>query len=357
MYQKCKKCGLPGWYLGIHLDENGECNYCKSSTEDYHYLGFEALQNDINRVLKDADHNRKYECAVGLSGGRDSSYLLYFAKKVLGLRVLAITMNHDFLSTAARKNITTFVDKMDVDIHFIENNVLSQSSRKCVQSWGKKPDVAMCATFCTGCRYGLDKLLPEYVKNLNIPLLLRGNTPLEEQVDFHVDLFCDNKKTNTFNKAIGFAKRLIKNPRYLRSPITLYYQFMDFVHFNRNWSRPLIIQPFFDYLEWKEEEVLSMIKQLGWEQDNVFTSSWRSDCYVGLIRQYFYKVGLGYNDIDVYYANLLRHNKIKKEDAILLRQKAGDIDEANVKSILKEYYNVDYDDVMCRMPVYRKDEN
>lgn len=351
MVKRCKICNLPDNYPYISFNEDGVCNYCMTNKGKYDYPGFEALKRDVDAILSQSDPNRKYDCVVGISGGRDSSYLLYFAKEVLGLNVLAVSIEHDFMTPQAKQNVKTIVGKLGVDIHYIKNEVLNTSGRQCVQNWAKKPDIAMCATFCTGCRYGIKKLIPRFVREQGIPLLLTGDTPFE-LMDYRVDLLCEGKASNTKNKVIGYGKRLLKNPSYLSSLKTLYYQFQDFVSWEgaKKKSIPVRIQPFF-YIEWKKEEVITKIEELGWSYNENFHSTWRSDCYINMLRQFFYKKKLGFNDMDVYYGDLLRNKEIEMPEALQHIEEEGNYSEEAVRSVLKEYYDVDLDDVMRKMNI------
>ena len=343
MIKRCDKCNLPSDYPGIEIDENGICSFCKHKSGKIYYEGLDVLKKKIDDILSKSDPNRKYDCIVGCSGGRDSSYLLYYAKEVLKLNVLALSLDHDFMPEQTKNNIITIAKKLNVDYKFITNNYLNKTSRKCVKSWCKKPDIAMCITFCSGCRYGIKRIIPEYARKNNIPILLVGDTPYED-IDYRVNLLCDNKELNKKNKIKGYAKRIIKNPSYLMSPSSMYTQFKDFVAIetkNKN-NTPVIIAPF-AYVEWKKEVVLPTIQKLGWKYDESLNSSWRSDCYVNVLRQFLYKKMLGYNDLDVYYSKLIRSGDITKEDALKAIEKEGNYDENTVKEIFKKYYNIDYD--------------
>ena len=222
----CKKCNLPDNYPNISFNNDGICNFCLQSSDNYHYKGLDALKADIEKVLSLSDSNRKYDCAVGVSGGRDSSYLLYYAKEVLKLNVLAVSMDHDFITPMARQNIKKITTELCVDLHYINNDILNKESRRCVRQWAKKPDAAMCLTFCTGCRYGINRLIPQYVQKLGIPLLLTGHVPIEAKMTYRVALLCDNNKINTSNKLYGYGKRLLRNPSYLRSIIGVFSSFL-----------------------------------------------------------------------------------------------------------------------------------
>ena len=340
---RCSKCLIPSNYPQIRFDENGVCNFCNDKQEPHQYSNIDVLKRDIDHVCSKYPQ-RPFDCVVGLSGGRDSSYLLYFAKEILKLKVLAVSLDHDYLTPSARHNIATVAEKLGVDVHYIKNEVLNKASRDIVRHWVKKPDVAMCISFCTGCRYGLNRLIPDYVRKQGIPVLLTGETP-EEQMDYRQSLLCDSKKINTVNMAWGFCKRLLKNPSYFLSPKSLFYQFQDFLSTKKGTSSfPTVIKPFY-YVERDEEQVLSIIASLGWRYDKPFKSAWRSDCYIGVLRQFFYKKALGFNDLDIHYSDLIRNNVLTREEALSKIESEGNNREEFVREILDKFYDIDYDKV------------
>lgn len=357
MLKRCKLCNLPENYTNIWFDDEGVCCYCIQKYDKVEYPGFEALKEKINNILSNYDSNRKYDCVVGCSGGRDSSYLLYYAKEVLKLNVLAVSLEHDFMPPQTKQNIITLCNKLGVDLKFITNNYLNKSSRKCVKHWAHKPDIAMCATFCSGCRYGIKKIIPSFARKNNIPILLVGDTPYEA-IDYRINLLCDGKEVNKKNKMIGYSKRILKNPSYLFSPSSMYTQFKDFVSCESSDKSdfPVKIAPF-SFVKWEKEKVLPKIQELGWKYDESLNSSWRSDCYVNILRQYFYKKVLGYNDLDVYYSKLIRNGDINLDKALEMIEKEGNYDESVVREIFKKYYNVDYDKICTRIKCCEDDNH
>ena len=82
----CSRCIYDERVPQIYFDSDGVCNYCKlikrlikqygTNTK----LGEKNLKNIINTV-KINGKSKKYDCIVGVSGGTDSSYLLYLCKK------------------------------------------------------------------------------------------------------------------------------------------------------------------------------------------------------------------------------------------------------------------------------------
>ena len=90
----CTKCIYDERVSYIKFDENGVCNYCHQINDLQKQYGTgnnkgETEFLNIIKKIKNAGNGKKYDCIVGLSGGTDSSYMLYLAKKH-GLRPLAV---------------------------------------------------------------------------------------------------------------------------------------------------------------------------------------------------------------------------------------------------------------------------
>ena len=115
----CSNCVMDDTVPDIHFDDKGKCNYC------YHY---EELENDYPRGsqgllefkrylldIKRSGKNQEYDCVIGLSGGTDSTYLIYMMKR-LGLRPLAVNLDNGWHSEIAVNNIKNCLDELQVDL-------------------------------------------------------------------------------------------------------------------------------------------------------------------------------------------------------------------------------------------------
>jgi len=118
----CSKCILDTTIEEIKFDNQGVCNYCYThdEMEKKFPLGKEgdAAVNKIVNKIKRKGKNKKYDCIVGVSGGRDSTYTLYHAVK-LGLRPLAVHFDNGWNSDIAVKNINNATRILNVDLETI----------------------------------------------------------------------------------------------------------------------------------------------------------------------------------------------------------------------------------------------
>ncbi|MEV0388993.1 hypothetical protein [Nonomuraea sp. NPDC050643] len=109
----CKVCVLPESFPGISFDDAGVCSHCRDRDERI-VVSRQCIDDAIEHALADASQ-RDYDCVVLFSGGKDSSLALTIARRELGLRVLAFTLDNGFLSAGTSVNMRRILDSLDVD--------------------------------------------------------------------------------------------------------------------------------------------------------------------------------------------------------------------------------------------------
>ena len=105
---------------GITFDENGASNYAimfDKLCEAYPKGEKGKLQwENIVDKIKENGKGKKYDCIIGVSGGTDSSYLMYVCKKEHGLRPLAVNLDNGWSSEIAVQNIKKVTKALDIDL-------------------------------------------------------------------------------------------------------------------------------------------------------------------------------------------------------------------------------------------------
>lgn len=121
-YQVCAHCIMDTSDSGIVFDDRGWCDYCTNYYAEIlpnwrtDERGARMLQEEVDRIKADGK-GKAYDCAIGISGGVDSSYLTYVAVERLGLRPLLLHVDAGWNSQQAVHNIETLVDKLGLDLH------------------------------------------------------------------------------------------------------------------------------------------------------------------------------------------------------------------------------------------------
>jgi len=118
-YQICKRCVMDTTVPDIVFDENGICNNCKDYFEKDNKIVFKGEEGrnkfqEIAEKIKIDGKTNRYDCIVGVSGGTDSSYVAYLAKKS-DLRVLLVHIDNGWNSEISEKNIQNIVEKTGFD--------------------------------------------------------------------------------------------------------------------------------------------------------------------------------------------------------------------------------------------------
>ena len=121
---ECNRCLSNQTIQSINLDSNNICQFCKIHDEmNNEYPLNENSEKklfEITKKIKKKGSNSKYDCVVGVSGGRDSTFLLYYIKKILKLRPLAVHYDNGFDSDTSVSNILNICQILNVDL---ETNV------------------------------------------------------------------------------------------------------------------------------------------------------------------------------------------------------------------------------------------
>lgn len=118
----CSRCIYDERVLGISFDPKGVCNYCRQleSLQRQYDTGTEAGEKRLAKIIdeiKVAGRHKPYDCVIGVSGGTDSSYLIYLAKKRWGLRPLAVHYDNTWNSAIATQNIRKVLSALDIDLY------------------------------------------------------------------------------------------------------------------------------------------------------------------------------------------------------------------------------------------------
>ena len=119
-FKICSRCIYDERVNGIHFDQNGVCNYCLQvdNLKEQYGTGVAKGDAELERLvgeIKAKGKKRKYDCVVGVSGGTDSSYMLYWAVQQ-GLRPLAVHYDNTWNSAIANENIRKVTKKLDIDL-------------------------------------------------------------------------------------------------------------------------------------------------------------------------------------------------------------------------------------------------
>lgn len=121
-YKICTNCVMDSSDSKITFDKKGVCDHCNTYYSDilpkWHTdkQGEKDLWEIIDKIKK-AGKGKDFDCIMGMSGGIDSSYLLYVMKEKYGLRPLVFHVDAGWNSQIAVNNIERLVDGLGLDLY------------------------------------------------------------------------------------------------------------------------------------------------------------------------------------------------------------------------------------------------
>ncbi len=106
----------------IIFDDKGICDYCNNYYDNIlpNWHPNERGEKEIGVVLdkiKAEGKNKDYDCLIGISGGLDSSYLVYAAVEKFGMRPLLVHVDAGWNSDVSTHNIQKLVDGLGLDLY------------------------------------------------------------------------------------------------------------------------------------------------------------------------------------------------------------------------------------------------
>lgn len=297
MVQTCRKRIFDANVPGISFDSNGICSYCHTHEElerDYPQ-GIEG-KNRLNKIaekIKRDGTGKQYDCVVGVSGGCDSSYLIYLTTE-LGLRPLAVHFDNTWNSKIAVENIHCVLKKLDVDLftYVMDNEEFNDLARSFLYASVPEIDALIDITLIT--------TLYSAANKYNIKYIFNGHNFRTEGIMPLGWFYFDGKYIESIHKQFG-KKKMERFPNLWLSTF-IYYMFKRIKRY-----RPLY------NLDYQKEEVKQFLHdEFGWQwygghhMENRYTIF----CH-DLLRNKF-----GIDQRYVEYSALIRSGQMIREDAL-----------------------------------------
>jgi hypothetical protein len=340
MTKQCARCLMPDTYPDIIFDSNGVCNHCLEYKE-IEILGEERFLQKIH-----SKRGEQYDCVLGISGGKDSSYVAYLAKKKFGLRPLAVSYDFPFMVDLARKNIKAVCDSLGIDLIVVKsrNDLEYKLMRNHLMSlattgttWGQ----------CMFCHYGIEAVLYDKAKSNGIPFILSGVTP--------------NETWWNPGSRMGFLVKHLKKLPLAEQARFGFYQSRAYMRlvdqrlqFPIPGNNPLNVYgrasvpadgpetiPVFQYIDWDQDLIERTLKEeTGWQKPNK-ELSWRYDCILEPLLDYTFKKEFGISSAGLYICGLVRSGRLSREEALRLTRENEDQEklDANLRTVL-DYLNI-----------------
>ncbi len=170
--QTCVRCVNDKTVKGIRFDTAGLCSHCtcydkyKDRLTDYDALE----QLFLQKLQRPGEYD--YDVALGFSGGKDSTYVLYKLVKEYGLHVKAYTLDNGFMSAEARQKIDRLVAEIGVEHEYVECDMeLLRKTYRYITSHYLSP--------CIACSFLGYAVMINYASRVNARVGIHGRSPYQ----------------------------------------------------------------------------------------------------------------------------------------------------------------------------------
>lgn len=302
MKNRCSHCILPADLPGLTLDEDGKCNCCR----DYESHSF--AESDITReqakerfraILQKIRGQGKYDCLVPLSGGKDSSYILYVLVKEYDLKPLAFNFNNGFQHSQAIQNIENLVNRLGVDLVIYKPN--PHMLRKLFRAF-----LLRAGEFCTPCNMLIDATGYRVAQENGIQAVMSGASafldPGLEGVSSAV--YYDQKYYYEVAKGLVTSpeRKYYVGPSYSQKAL------------RRLLGRAPYNIDVLGYLRPDIDEMHQTLEEVGWKRPADTVQ--HGDCLLNPLKEYIYYRKWGCNEVTGLYSVLIRSGRITREEGL-----------------------------------------
>lgn len=295
----CTRCVMDTTAPNIQFDHEGVCNFCHihDALEKKHPLGIEGakvlsmLVNDV----KASGKGKKYDCVIGVSGGRDSTYTLYIAKK-LGLRPLAVHFDNGWNSDIAVTNIKEATQKLGIDLYTVvadweEFKDLQKSFLKASVSDAEVPTdwVITSVLYSTAAKHGITYVIEGH------SFRTEGSSPIGWT-------YIDGKYLKSVHKIFG-SKKITSFPIMMMSQL-LHYLFVKRIKMVR----------LMEYIDYRQKEASEVIKkELGWKY---YGGHHHENLYTKFFQSYYLPKKFGIDKRKTEFSALIRSGQKDRNEAL-----------------------------------------
>lgn len=363
---RCGRCTLPDNFRNITFDKNGVCNFCHN--HDKYIEKFRRFSLAEKIFLEQVEQNRgkyQYDCAVGLSGGKDSIYNLYKIIKEYNLKVLAITFDNGFQSELAGNYIKMVVDELHVD------HVVLGYDKDLHYDLYKQAAIHL-GWPCVACSFLGIALAQRYCFDQKIPFFVHGrarNQMLREISKYSHDSYLPHYPLNyrrfnfeenlhalkSMRRSLDKVMKMLIPDKLLRETFQRQY-FLDPEECQREKFIPQFIAYFLMH-DYNENEVIAFMEKHVLSNESMRLKEYHHfDCLAHPAFMYIYKQAFGWSLLELEVAFDVRDGKVSRDNALKLIENEEEVHEIPEESfnLLCSKINMNKQDLLNNLVIARK---
>ena len=312
--KRCTRCVLPETHETIIFDGKGVCNVC-AGQEIKQSTDWNAAKKELDEIIVEHKGKYDYDCIIPFSGGKDSTWTLYYLMKEYGLKPLVVRFDHGFLRSKLQENTKRTMRKLGADFHHFTPN-WKVVQKLMLQSFLEKGD------FCWHCHSGIFSYPMWVALRYNVPLIIWGEPSAEYTAYFSYEQKeeVDEKRFNRFvNLGITASDMYVKLGGTVDMRDLKPYDYPPLKELRKLNYRSICLG---SYIPWDVTKQSQIIKEeLGWEGDEVENvpseySYEKVECYMQGVRDFIKYIKRGYTRPSHLASIDIRNHRMTRPEAL-----------------------------------------
>jgi len=302
----CSRTVMDNTDSKIIFNEKGESDYAVNFDKNI-LPSWKYGMNNPDYLIKVADKiksskcKNKYDCIIGISGGLDSSYMLYIAKEIMGLNPLAFHVDAGWNTNQAVSNIEKLVKGLQVDLYteVIDWEEMKSLQLSFLKSQIPDQDLPQDIAFFSA--------LYKYAKKNRIKYILTGaNFSTEcckEPEEWGAYAGIDKMLINDIHQKFG-KKKLQKFPIIDILEYKILYKYFFGLH---------VINPL-NYVQFIKKDAEDLLyAKYGWER---FTHKHHESVFTRFFEDFWLPKKFGFDRRKVHFSSLILTGQMTREEAL-----------------------------------------
>ena len=316
----CSKCVMPETAESLKFDDNGSCSVCTQIKFKQTNVDWKSRGKEFDFILNRFRNKNDYDCIVPVSGGKDSTFTLWYIVTQKKLKPLVVRFDHGFYRKNHEENVKKTISKLGVDfINFKANQKIVNMMM--IESLVRRGD------FCWHCHVGVTAYPIKIAIEKKIPLLILGE-PSAEYGSFYNYNDIEYLNVEKFNKMsnlginaedmLGMIKDRFKNEKIDKRDIDP-FRFPSQEELNKHNILGIYLG---SYVPWDVKKQVKIIKEeLNWKGDEVEGIPPEYDyekieCYMQGVRDYLKYIKRGFGRTSHLTSIDIRNGRLERDDAL-----------------------------------------